>query len=776
MEKNFLSDRIVYALAFVSFFVAGGYLLFSSNDIARNLSDKSAFGSVRPIGKDVRLRGYEEMIWSPVQKTEKVYRNDRVFTGSQSSAEVTLKNKQRFVVEPNSLIKITDQEETSLFNVQNGSFFADLTKGSRFFLQSASGKKTEIKSDGAVVRVESNKDKVKLVVLKGEVMTVVNNKDHTVVKANEEAEIEVEQIKTKTFDIVLKTPAPGAQEWYQGDPVKFTWQTSGPKQVRIDVATEPSFENVIYTQSLSKNETSVSLAAGQIYFWRVSEEGQSQSHSPVSSFALNEVQKPVEQPRQLASIAPLDTPHLHKTEFKFELGGFDKEVSLTYQKAENASENVLELSHYEDFHENILSEKLNEGSWTWSKPQAGLFYARIKASHEKESVYSAVSKVQVIIAAPEFTDLKLVGQPNKPQTMKASFKTYALSRFLEVQVADQADFVAASTKKISSNSFAMLIKQPGTKYIRARSLNKDQWPISRYSGVRSLTIAPLVPEVKPPAVKPEIEKELEPKEKVAVQQQASVNKYKTRFNVWAGLGMNYLSFTQSGDSSSDFGSGSFAKLAIPTYSFGGNVQWSEKQAASFEYHDWPGEVTGPSSVEINNPKYHLLSMSAQYEHRLLKNQTQQIFLLGGYKISQAPFLAVNSSGDNVLLNNEMQSALIGAKMKFFVDQGVEAEASARYYLLTSSKNLNSASFKADFGPMMDATLGISRSYDNGLRFGLYWLLQYQDNKYKFNIDGAETTGNQSFINSNFQLRFGYEFFGLMILPMLAWRRRKKKNN
>lgn len=874
MKKYFHSEKFLYFVASAVFLLTAGLLIFSDFEVIRNVSDKSAFGRVRPIGQDVRLRGDNETDWSSLKREATVYRDDRVFTGAKSSAQVTLKNKQKFIVEPNSLIKITDESDHTVLNMQVGSFFAELKQGARFFVKSKEGT-AEIKSNGALVRIESNQNKLKLVVLRGEATASSGGEKNTIVKANEEADIEYRNVRVTPFQIDLKTPSAGGIEWSTGKPVRFSWQTSEQKTVRFEVATDPGFENIVTSKNLIDKQIDVPLTVGQVYFWRVAEEGDRKDRSPTSSFSLYALQAPVlhqevienkgelefswQDPsftdsyevqtssdpdfsivqqtivteetratlprppagayywrvvsrhssraeifstvnplevkpteaelaaRKLAEAPPpLGTPSLNEVEFKFELveklpsdqiGSYGFIIAdlprLSFKRAEEADSHQIELSYTEDFKESFLTSSLPEekDQWVWTKPTVGEFFVRLKAVRNQEVTYSSVSKMRIIVTAPVFAELKLKGKPNKPPTLRAALRAHPFTDTLEVQIADNENFSSASIKKMKEKAFSVVIKEPGVKYIRARSLNADGWPISRYSKLQKVTVAPLVPEEE--AIAPLAKKKEEPKEQEKEQtKRKTEKKFKNHFNVWAGLGMNYLRFNQSGNS--DLGSGAFAKLSMPTFSVGGKVQFSETQAAEFQYHDWPGELVGPTSTNIDKTAYHLQSMSAEYQHQIVKNDDRRISLLLGYRIEQTPFLAVNSTGNNVLYANELQGGLIGAKINFFDSEKLEYEISMRYYLLTSSKNLNSGTFKTQRGPMLDGAFGLSKSYDNGFRFGLYWLLEYQNFNYTFTKDGSESTGTQNFLNSNIQFRIGYDFFGLTIIPIIPWRRRRKK--
>lgn len=79
--------------------------------------------------------------------------------------------------------------------------------------------------------------------------------------------------------------------------------------------------------------------------------------------------------------------------------------------------------------------------------------------------------------------------------------------------------------------------------------------------------------------------------------------------------------------------------------------------------------------------------------------------------------------------------------------------------------------------MFDGSLGVSRKFTERLRAGLYWFGQYQDYQYEFTRDGNFVQGDQTLLNSNIQIRLGWEFFGILSLagvPVIRRLRRPRK--
>ena len=97
-----------------------------------------------------------------------IYTNDRLFTGSGSTAVVNIKNKQKFTVEPNSLIVLSSRENTIDIELKDGGFLGEVQKGVKLVVRQK-GRITEINGEDTIVKLNSTSEtSMKIVVLQGE--------------------------------------------------------------------------------------------------------------------------------------------------------------------------------------------------------------------------------------------------------------------------------------------------------------------------------------------------------------------------------------------------------------------------------------------------------------------------------------------------------------------------------------------------------------------------------------------------------------------------------
>lgn len=257
-------------------------------------SEKATLGYVKPLGADVRVKAESEQNWNSVRRDANVFRNDRVYTGDSSAAKVNLKAGQTITVEPSSLIVIDDRDEKSLIDLDMGSVLGELKKGARLSVR-VKGQDTEIKSEGATVRLQANEDKsLRVVVLSGAARVKNSSgQESKILTANDEATVQAGKIEVKSFPISLESPRPGATLWDDGRKTEFSWSNpNGPARARLQVATDPEFKSIRHDLETETGRAEFKLEPGKIYFWRVSATGATVSRSPTSSFSYSALVPP----------------------------------------------------------------------------------------------------------------------------------------------------------------------------------------------------------------------------------------------------------------------------------------------------------------------------------------------------------------------------------------------------------------------------------------------------------------------------------------------------
>lgn len=391
MSKFLKIENIFYGFVILGILSTGSYLLFSKSELKRKNLNQETLGYVRPLGQDVRLRGDQETSWNKLGKETNVYQDDRVYTGSTSSAQVKLKGDQVFTVEPNSLIKITDDTNAPIFDIENGSFFGELRKGTKFFVKSGN-ELTQIESTGAVVRLETQKKKIKLTVFKGEAsIQTAQIPTPQKVKANEEVVVEKEQLKVEPLKIALTYPAAGSFVWKQSqEPLTFNWKSSRPEDaVIVEVSLDPLFKEQVLTEKVQGETLETKLKPGQIYFWRIKAGGSSDDRSAVSSFSYYTSQAP-----QILSkyTLPIKVDRQGATQRPVNFAWRDNSLSEIYE---------LQISETEDFSKLLHSKVTTNQNQQISGLRVGQYYWRVISKHPaREDFVSITASIELQNALP----------------------------------------------------------------------------------------------------------------------------------------------------------------------------------------------------------------------------------------------------------------------------------------------------------------------------------------------------------------------------------------
>lgn len=400
MRRFLKIETWLYVIVVLGIISSGSYLIFSKPEVKRKGLDQESLGYVRPLGQDVRLRGNQETSWNKLGKDTHVYQDDRVFTGSTSSAHVRLKGAQQFTVEPNSLVKITDDSNAPIFDLESGSFFGELRKGTKFFVKSG-GETAQIESTGAVIRLETYKKKIKLTVFKGEAsVQTASVPAPQKVKANEAIVVAKEELKVEPLEIVPLAPAAGSFLWKQNqDAVTFNWKSSRPNApVVLEVSLDPLFREQILTKNVQGESFQAYLKSGQIYFWRVRPTVVNDDHSAVSSFSYYASQGPKILPDYTL---PIQVDGRGVTRRPVNFSWNDASLSDSYE---------LQISETENFSAPLYSKSTTSLSQAISGLRVGQYYWRVISKHPaREDFVSITARIELQnsmpapIEAPEVT-------------------------------------------------------------------------------------------------------------------------------------------------------------------------------------------------------------------------------------------------------------------------------------------------------------------------------------------------------------------------------------
>nr|BFD59697.1 hypothetical protein CKG001_18040 [Bdellovibrio sp. CKG001]BFD63061.1 hypothetical protein BdHM001_17420 [Bdellovibrio sp. HM001] len=249
-----------------------------------------------------------------------------------------------------------------------------------------------------------------------------------------------------------------------------------------------------------------------------------------------------------------------------------------------------------------------------------------------------------------------------------------------------------------------------------------------------------------------------------------------RVYLYLGTGANYLSMEQI--SSDNTESGKYATLKGPTAIIGAQIHFNEQHSLELQYNSWPGEVRAdPAMATLRENTFNWNSYLAEYQYQFSSQGPRRYSLLLGLQRHEIPFLSTAGDGVVDILQNDFMNGSLGFKVSHLGDSGWVYEAFLRYQHPLSAQSAQGYDFTTSPKMMFDGSLGVSRKFGEHLRVGAYWFGQYNSYDYTFDRDGSPVSGTQSLLNSNIQVRFGWEFLGILsvgVIPLVRRRARKKK--
>ena len=199
--------------------------LFFNRTQSRNMSSLGAIGTVTPMGADVRLKS-QTNDWAALENTEPVVKYDRVFTGPQSRALVSLESGSHLLVSPQTLVIISENEGLKELSLESGAFVSKMKKGDRIAIRQGA-KSFVIEGDGQAL-IRKTDQNIHIGLLSGDLKVQENQKEDNL-KAGDEIEwSEIEGLlKDKVKNAIsLMSPMDGLL-WSATDAkIDFTWSRS----------------------------------------------------------------------------------------------------------------------------------------------------------------------------------------------------------------------------------------------------------------------------------------------------------------------------------------------------------------------------------------------------------------------------------------------------------------------------------------------------------------------------------------------------------------------
>lgn len=704
MIKLKRNEKILVVFLLFGIVASGGYFFYSSSSIKSVKTAENSLGYVKPLGTDVRLRSESTPNWGHVAQDANVFKNDRIYTGTTSSAVVGLKSKQKLTIEPNSMVIISDHQDSLNLDLKSGGFFGELKKGASLIVKK--GKSVfEVKATDAstTLRLESTNDQeIKLVVLKGEVALQSQLEPNAPIQkivVNDEAVISdlSSKVEIKPLSIHLQSPPPGAALWDDSMLIDFSWSTSDlEKAVTLEVSDDPLFkQNVKSIPNLKDSKFSMKPTPGGIYFWRVKDESPLPNRSPTASFSYYSLKGP-----ELQAETVIEGPLNWKSELTqvSTLNFRDPSLSESYE---------VEISESDQFSKILYQQKIENTELQITNLKAGKLFWRVKSFHPSRD--DLISNIGILIIKSN-----------------EAYKAIPTPRALA-----SSPFDAAMPGEIKPSG-ALPPDPPDPIDIIPAVLAK---PTKEFE----IPKAPLQPDEAPelaPAILPH---------------PTTIKKTFLEFWLWLGSGMNFQYYKQSIPNIN--GEATFQNIQGPTLLIHGGAQ-GKTFGIDLSYKETPGKMSSSSSITVTNGKYNWRTLSTEGLYRFNENWNFRL----GFQNHLMPFMVLDATSAVLdVKTNTLTMLTFGFDQRFHLSNKLRAEWQMRYQqpLLSGSSDGTVFNVKPKFA--FDGSVGNVYLLSDTTRLGVYWYGQWHQYNFIYGRSVSEFSGSQTLFYSNIEIRLGLEF-------------------
>ena len=242
-----------------------------------------------------------------------------------------------------------------------------------------------------------------------------------------------------------------------------------------------------------------------------------------------------------------------------------------------------------------------------------------------------------------------------------------------------------------------------------------------------------------------------------------------RWEIWGGLGINYLQYSQSSaDLSSDLTLKSFD---FPTLYGKVSHRINDKFSFTATANQAPGKSEGSTNVNVGQGSYNWSYLTGEftYFHPRLKSRSKNYHSEVGFNFGAqyhiVPFIARSSTTDPAEVSIETNGIwlnAIGVTWLVHLNRYYSVETFMRYQVPFATGSLFHVVYKFAF----DGSLGLIYKWTPEWNFGLFWYGQYHSYEFSSHRDkyfaangggGPDISGEQSLLYSNLEFRVGWTF-------------------
>lgn len=461
-----LTDRKILIAAGVVF-VIFSYLLYDDSLLNRwSQRTGKVAGVISQSQNDVRQKFNSDIRWNSANQNKQVYFGDSLFTGEGSSAEITLDDKSKLQVKPNSLVVLNQTGDQVSVGLSFGSLSGKLNGKLKI-----AGMDTEISGKDATFELKkSSSGEMQIIPLSGELRTANGIiKDVSTLSKNglkqEKYFPPVLQLPSKDFKLVVQHD--DERKPTSNKTVELKWTAKNLKKELFDMqlSLQPDFSEIKHQlQTASKKIQTPDLDEGT-YFARV-REGQSEWSTPVTFT----VQYVYPKPRLAApEVKPLPAPFIMEK---------PEQMIVSWKAIEGAKKYKVFIDLTKEFSAPKIYET-DKTELLLPFKQTGDYHFKVLAvDDEQRDGQSSGSKPLTVISkpvpAPEWAQNEYNFNLNAQNEFKITWPSNPEVVTYELQWSNTPQFEKVKTQQIKQPEVTLKNLDSGVYYIRAKSISANK--------------------------------------------------------------------------------------------------------------------------------------------------------------------------------------------------------------------------------------------------------------------------------------------------------------
>lgn len=317
---------------------------------------------VRAVVEPVRRRSAGSLVWEELRPGDALYPADSLFVPPDATATVAFEGGSVVEVEENSLMVLPAPERDSAPRrvvLEKGAITAQ-AGGAGLSVAIPDGSADLAQHSAASVAVGGG---AQVAVLAGSAQL------HTGAGTRELPERTLGelgadgQLHTRILSARLKTPERATRAFFttSGPQIQFSWETSEPGELTLEVARDRAFTRIVRREPANADGARLLLPGEGVYFWRLVDASGAVESETRWLVALQDV------PPQ--PLSPRDGEHLENL------------VSFAWTAVPGARGYLLEVADDASFAKLELSQRVTGTQWKWQPPRSDRSYAwRVRAN------------------------------------------------------------------------------------------------------------------------------------------------------------------------------------------------------------------------------------------------------------------------------------------------------------------------------------------------------------------------------------------------------------